>query len=69
MVRESPGSRCEENRHKECGVNVIASGIRPVRVERAIDAAADRLFSLRRPDGSWQDHLPSAAISTGVWIG
>ncbi|WP_406156747.1 prenyltransferase/squalene oxidase repeat-containing protein [Streptomyces canus] len=46
---------------------MIASGARPpAQVRRAIDSAAQQLFAVRRPDGSWQDHLPSAAISTAT---
>ncbi|MCU7728475.1 hypothetical protein ODJ79_32595 [Actinoplanes sp. KI2] len=32
----------------------------------AIKQAAEALLAARRPDGSWQDHLPSAAISTAT---
>lgn len=36
----------------------------PRRIEAAVGAAAEALYRARRPDGSWQDWLPSAAIST-----
>jgi squalene-hopene/tetraprenyl-beta-curcumene cyclase len=37
-----------------------------VMVEHAIDRATDELFRRQRADGSWQDHLPSSAVSTGT---
>jgi squalene-hopene/tetraprenyl-beta-curcumene cyclase len=37
---------------------------RHARAKLAIERSIKRLLSLRRADGSWQDHLPSAAVST-----
>jgi len=37
-------------------------------VTETIAAAAERLFALQRGDGSWEDYLPSAAISTATSI-
>ena len=34
----------------------------------AIDAVVAALWRRQRDDGSWQDHLPSAAVSTGIAI-
>lgn len=35
-------------------------------VEAAVERAADRALELQRPDGSWVDELPSAAVATGA---
>lgn len=35
-------------------------------VDAAVDAAARALFARQRADGSWQDHLPSSAVSTAT---
>jgi squalene-hopene/tetraprenyl-beta-curcumene cyclase len=37
-------------------------------VTGAINAAAETFFTRQRQDGSWQDHLPSAAISTATSV-
>lgn len=36
------------------------------RVESAIEHAVHHVFQAQRADGSWQDHLPSSAVSTGA---
>ena len=37
-------------------------------VARCREALIDRLFAMQRADGSWQDTLPSAAVSTGAAV-
>lgn len=37
-------------------------------IRATIDRAAHALFARQRADGSWQDHLPSAAISTATSV-
>lgn len=37
-------------------------------VETAVGAATEALFARQRDDGSWLDHLPSAAISTATSV-
>lgn len=48
-------------------VSAASTGVRAV-VETAIEAAASALFAVQRADGSWEDHLPSAAISTATSV-
>lgn len=40
----------------------------PVPAADAVHAAARQLFASQRADGSWRDHLPSAAISTATSV-
>src|SRR4051794_18467903 len=38
------------------------------RLDQALGTAAEALFSRMRADGSWQDHLPSSAVSTATSV-
>jgi squalene-hopene/tetraprenyl-beta-curcumene cyclase len=45
-----------------------AAAARGPAAQAAIRAAAGALFTLQRPDGSWQGTLPSSAVSTGAAV-